>query len=197
MSRAATAKMTDEQWLRAIAQHHPDIPQARRDGALVGTVFRVSSQLESQVKEQPQRFASLVQAFPDDTHPGYFDAVLRGIAEAHLDMQTVLDVCRRCHALPNKPCGYWVCAVMAKKADLPLPPEALDMVAWYATDRAQTDREEWRTSLDESLDRHTDPITDAGRESVRGNAAEVMTHLISHDGGENFLLLPVAGVHGT
>ncbi len=162
----------------------------RSDGTLVGGVLRVSAQLERRVKEEPARFAALVQAFPDDAHAGYFDAVLRGIAESPLDTPTVLKVCRRCHSLPGKPCGYWICAAIAKKADLPLPTEALDMVAWYAVEGAQPDQEEWRASLDESLDRRTDPITAAGRSSMRGNAADVIAHLIYQDGGRVSFFLP-------
>jgi hypothetical protein len=187
---AATAKMTDGQWLRAIARHDHDLLQMQRDGTLVGGVLRVSAQLERRVKEEPARFAALVQAFPYDAHAGYFDAVLRGIAESPLDMQTVLKVCMRCHALPGKPCGYWICVAIAKKAELPLPREALDMVAWYAVEGTQQDHEEWWASLDESLDRRTDPITAAGISSVRGNAADVIAHLIYQDGGRVSFFLP-------
>lgn len=186
----ATAKMTDNQWLGAIARHYHDHPQIRYDGTLTGGVFRVSSQLERCVKEEPNRFAALVQAFPDNIHAGYFNAVLRGISESPLDMQTVLNACRRCHNLPSKPCGYWICATIAKKAHLSLPTEALDMIAWYAVEGTQLDHEEWRTSLDESLDRRTDPITAVGSSSVRGNAAEVMASLIYQDEGRVSFFLP-------
>ncbi|GHO65546.1 hypothetical protein KSC_044380 [Ktedonobacter sp. SOSP1-52] len=188
---AAMVKMTDKQWLRAISRHHHDIVQIQHNGALVGGVSRVSSQLERRVKEEPSRFAALVQAFPNDAHSGYFDAVLCGIAEAQIDVQAVLTVCRRCHILPDKPCGYWICTVLAKQAEFPLTEDALDMVAWYAVEGAQPEYEEWRSSVEESLDRRTDPITAAGRVSVRGNAAEVIAHLIYHDGGRIPFFLPI------
>ena len=186
----AMAKMTDKQWLRAIGHYQHDTPQMQRNGTFVGGVLRVAAQLERQAKENPHRFATLVQAFPDDTHPEYFNAALRGMTESQLDMNAILGVWRRCHVLPDKPCGYWICTTIAQQAERPLPQEVWDMVAWYATEGMPPDHEEWRTSVEESLDRRTDPITAEGRMSVRGNAAEAIAHLIYQNGERLPFFLP-------
>ena len=46
-----------------------------------------------------ERFAELVLAFPDDANPSYFEAVLRGISDANLDLEAVVRVCERCHRI--------------------------------------------------------------------------------------------------
>ncbi len=103
---SATDKMTDEQWLKAIARYNRDDIEFHRDGRTLGGARELAHLLESQVKQEPARFAELACQFPDTTHPSYFDAVLRGITETNLDMQTALRVCQRCHQLPSRPCGH-------------------------------------------------------------------------------------------
>jgi hypothetical protein len=190
ISPSALAKMTNKQWLGALAHYQQDTLHVRSDGTVVGGAHTLAFQLEHLAKEDSHRFSALVQQFPDNTYPGYFDAVLRSIADTDLDLQSVLDVCKRCHALPNKPCGYWICTAIAKRAELPLPQEALEIVAWYAVEGIQVDRETWRTSLSESLDHHTDPIIAAGSASIRGHAAEAMAQLLFYDGTRLTFFLP-------
>lgn len=47
-----------------------------------GGAHELSGVLERRTKEDPERFAHMALRVPDDTHHYYFDAVLRGIAEA-------------------------------------------------------------------------------------------------------------------
>ncbi len=127
---------------------------------------------------------SRTAVFPDNAHPAYFDAVLRGITEGGLDdMQLVLDVCKRCHQLPRRPCGRWICRPIAKLAEHPLPEEALDIIAWYATEDPDPEQELWRaraTGRD---------ILTAAINSVRGSAAEAMAKLIfAHSNRVTYLL---------
>ena len=141
----AAERMTDDQWLSAVARYSHDQMRALRDGELVGGAHELAQLLEGQVKREPARFAKLACRFPDDTHPAYFDAVLRGITEGGLDdMQLVLEVCKRCHQLPSRPCGRWICRPIAKLAEHPLPEEALDIIAWYATEDPDPEQELWR-----------------------------------------------------
>jgi hypothetical protein len=114
---SAAERMTDDQWLSAVARYSYDQMRALRDGGLVGGAHELACR------------------FPDDTHPAYFGAVLRGVTEGNLDnMQLVLDVCKRCHQLLSRPRERWICRPLAKLAEHPLPEEALDIIAWYATE---------------------------------------------------------------
>ena len=180
-----TDEMTDEQWLEAIARYnydHEDETSETRD-PFVGSAHQLSSVLEKQVKKDPLRFAGLVQKFPDDTHEYYFDAILRGIVDVDLDPQNALLVCRRCHQLPNRPCGRWICQPIARLAEKPLPDEALDIVAWYATEDSDPEQELWRTRESGGDFYYGGDISMAGLNSARGAAADCIGTLIYYDGG--------------
>ncbi len=176
----AIEKMTDEQWLRAIARYNQDDLSMRPDGVFVGGLQQITRQLEGQVKREPMRFAQLVHRFPDDTHPYYFQAVLRGITDAKVDIETALDVCRWCHRLPTRPCGRAICDLLASFATSPLPADILDMVAWYATEDSDPAQEVRHTSDWYDHNERSDAIFTAGVNSVRGRAAEVIGELIFH-----------------
>jgi hypothetical protein len=182
---SAAERMTDDQWLSAVARYSHDQMRALPNGELVGGAHELAQLLEEQVKRQPARFATLACRFPDDTHPAYFDAVLRGVPEGGLDdMQLVLDVCKRCHQLRSRPCGRWICRSLSKLAEHRLPEEALDILAWYATEDPDPEQELWRA-------RGTDrDIITAAINSAWGSAAEAMAKLVFADGNLVTYLLP-------
>jgi hypothetical protein len=177
--------MTNAQWLSAIARYSSDEMRALWTRELVGGPYELAHLLEAQVKKEPARFAMLAREFPDSAHPAYFDAVLRGLAVTGLDdMQLVLEVCKRCDQLPNRPCGRWICQPLTGLATKPLPEEALDIIAWYATEDPNPEEELWRaraTGRD---------ILTAAINSVRGSAAEVMAKVIFVNGNRITYLLP-------
>lgn len=190
LSSTAISKMSDAQLLKTLAHNRADLGGIRPDGTIVGGVFSISSQLAEQARLDPRRFATIAQRLPDDTPLEYFEAILRGIADAPIKSEELVRVCQKCHSLPGRPCGYWICYALAKRAEKTLPVEALHMVSWYATENQQVDPESWRTELDENLDHHTDPITATGKELIRGNAAEVIGHLIAYDPERVAVFLP-------
>jgi hypothetical protein len=129
----AQRKMSDAQWLRAIA-HYPD--DRRREGRsfLEGGARQLAGGLEQRVKEDPTRFARLVLAFPDETSTDYFDAVLRGVwsSEHRVLLEDTARLLERCHRLPGRPCGRWIAQPLVKHADDAIPEELLELVGWYA-----------------------------------------------------------------
>lgn len=150
------------------------------DDFFKGGAHELSGVLERRTKEDPERFARLALRLPDDTHHYYFDAVLRGIAEAGVSAETLLEVCRRCHELSERPCGRWICPAVEKTAELALPEELLEIVAWYATEDPDPERELWRTDAGGQPYYGGDILT-AGINSVRGCAAEAIVALIFRD----------------
>jgi hypothetical protein len=166
--------------------------RALRDGELIGGAHELAQLLEVQVGKKPARFAKLACRFPDNAHPAYFDAVLRGIAEVGLnDTQLVLDVCKRCHQLPSRPCGRWICRPLAKLAGHPLPEEALDIIAWYATEDPNPEQELWRTRAAGGTPYYGGDILGAAINSVRGSAAQAMADVIFGDSNYVTYLCPI------
>ena len=86
----ATQKMTDEQWLRAIQRYNRDGLDFNKNWSFTGGAGELSHLLKRQVKIEPKRFAALVKQFPNHTHPSYFEAILRGIADINVDMETII-----------------------------------------------------------------------------------------------------------
>jgi hypothetical protein len=177
---SAAGKITDEQWLRAIAQYDYDDLGSRfeRTGELIGGARQLSSLLENQVKKEPARFATLIWRFPDNTNKSYFDAVLRGIAEVGLDVETAFRVCQRCHQLPNRPCGSSISWVFQRLAELPWTQEAVDILVWYALEDPNPEQELWRARTSSGPVYYGGNVLEAGINSTRGSAVGAIAALI-------------------
>lgn len=177
----ARQRMTDKQWLKAINLYKSESLDFQKDWAFAGGATELSRLLEKQAEEEPKRFASLIRRFPDDTNSLYFDAVLRGIAEVNLDVETALFVCQRCHQLPQHPCGRSIAWLFQKLADLPWTEQALDILLWYAINESNPDQELGNLqTLDGQVD-HGSNILDAGINSIRGSAVIAIAKLIFVD----------------
>ena len=175
----AAERMSNEQWLSAIRQHNSSKHRTTQDGHLADSALELSRVLEGQAKQQPERFAELVLEFPDDANPYFFEAVLRGIPESGLDIGTIAKVCVRCHRIEGRPLGREICQPIAGAAQGEVPPEALDIVAWYATKDPDPDRELWRTPVPPSGDYcYGGNALEHGINTTRGRAAETVARLI-------------------
>ena len=178
----AADKMSDDQWLSAILQHANERLGIRQDGHLTGGALELSRILENGVKKEPRRFAELALKFPDDANPSYFEAVLRGISGADLDIETIVRVCERCHRIQGRHLGREICEPIAGAAKDNVPPEGLDIVAWYATEDPDPDQELWRTQAPPSGDYYyRGNVLEHGINTVRGRAAQAVTKLIEGD----------------
>ena len=188
----AAAQMSDKQWLSAIKRHDNTQHGLRRDGRLAGSGLELSRVLENQVKQEPERFAALVSQFPDDAIPFYFEAVLRGINDATLDTDTVVAVCLRCHGIDGRPLGSAICETIANLGQGEVPAEALDIVAWYATEDPAPQQELWRTlALPSSDFYYGGDILGHGINTVRGGAARAIARLIESNHQRTTYLQPV------
>jgi len=177
-------KMSDKQWLQAIADYNNFTSWGERNGQLVGSARELASQLlQPQAKKEPIRFARLVKQFPDDANSMYFDAVLEGIAEtdSEIDIETAWMVCQRCDQLPNKPCGRAISRLFSKWPKLSWPNEAFDLLIWYALKHPDPDRELWKTETSNDQYYYSSDVLLAGINSVRGSAVSAIASLIFAD----------------
>lgn len=179
----AADKMSDEQWLEAIAKYDYNDGGTRfqRTGELIGGAYQLSTVLESQVKKKPARFASLIWRFPDNANSSYFNAVLNGIAEVGLDVETALRVCQRCHQLPQRPCGKSIAWLFQKLADLPWTVSAFDILLCYALNDPNPEQELWRNKTSGGQGYYGGDIFNAGINSTRGSAVSAIAKLIFAD----------------
>ena len=177
----AAEKMSDEQWLSAIHKYNTDQGEFTHDGRFFGGALELSRLLEDRVKREPKRFAELVLQFPDHAHPCYFEAVLRGISDTNLDIETIVRVSERCHRIEGRPLGRYICDPIASSTQGNLPPEALGLVAWYATEDPDPQQELWRTQVSPGKHYYGGDIRMNGINTNRGRAAQAMARLIEID----------------
>lgn len=157
--------LTDDEWLNAISKYDKEGVQ------LEGGAFELSLLLKKIVKDEPNRFVKLINKFPDNTNVHYFNAILCGITDSNASFDTVMKVCKRCHELPDKPCGMWITQPIAKFAREELTLEALDIVTWYAVNDPDPKEELWNENNSHGQAYYGGNPTDAAINSVRGNAA--------------------------
>ena len=181
---SSAGKMNDEEWLGAINHYSSDSSSDEPGKFLVGGAHELSQLLETLTREDPPRFANLAHRIPDDCNPTYFEAILRGLTGANIDKETVVQACLRCHKVPGRPLGRWVTRPLIHFSGSRLPDEALEMVAWYATEHPDPNPETVlpdTTYLQggEEIQRY-DPIS-VGINSVRGSAAGTIARLLAQD----------------
>ena len=178
----AAAKMSDEQWLSAIRKYDTDDHKFTQDDLYVGGALELSRVLEDRVKREPGRFAELILKFPDHANQFYFEAVLRGISDTDLDINTIVRVAERCHRIEGRPLGRYICDPIASSAQGNVPPEALDLVAWYATEDPDPQQEMWRTQASPGKEHYDGGnILTNDINTNRGRAAQAMARLIEID----------------
>jgi hypothetical protein len=89
----------------------------------------------------------------------------------------VVEICAHLHKRPGHPHGRWITQPIANRAEKALPQEALEIVAWYATESPDP----MGTEGDEiEVDGKPDIFT-SGINSVRGAAATSIASLIGAD----------------
>lgn len=181
---SALDKMSDKQWLNAMATYSEDDSRTQRDGKVVGGADEVAHQLQGLASQDPDRFAQLTFQMPEDTNPQYFNAVLRGLA-ASTDQATtalIFSVCEKCHALPGRPCGASLSDLLTRLAHLPLPGQMLDMLGWYAVEDPDPSEELWRKKAPTgSAYYYGGNVESAGRNSIRGRAFVAIAHMLFED----------------
>ena len=181
---AAIRKMSNDNLLNAMASYSSNKFSDEPRDWLKGGSLQLSRELEAQVKENPTRFASLIHNMPDDANAHYFEAILRGIADSGLGMDATVAACLRCHSVPGRPFGRYITQPLTQFQEEMLPDDALELIAWYATENADPDpinvssTRTYRVGGQQQL--RYEPLT-AGINSVRGTAVLTVANLIFQD----------------
>ena len=116
ISQKAADAMRDEDWLRAIAKHSSS---------------SLSQELQRVSRLHPDRFVKLMQRMPPSTDPGYFVAVLMGIANEQVPQEIALAACEIADRMDEKSFGQMIVYCIGKtSANNPLP-AAISLLAKY------------------------------------------------------------------
>ena len=177
----AAEKMTDDQWLRAIAKYRSEDRVNFTSDGVTGGAWQLGQVLEKRTKEQPERFARLSLKFPADANPVYLERTLAGLKDAAAVSELKLEVCRKAFGGSRGHCGKSIADVLGSIED-PLPDDAMEMLHWLATEHDDPATEHWQEDADVGRRYCNRDIETAGINTTRGRAAEAIQHLILRDG---------------
>ena len=176
----AQPRMSDDQWLSAMAQYADEWPTVRR-GQFVGGALELSRGLTDLVRKEPGRFAALANRM-DATHPViYFEAIISGLTDNEGGsrrpgtLDQVCSVLRRIRTLRISVNGAAVARAVGSLSDETLPDDLVQMLCHVALDDPDPEVDNWHGRATQMA-----PI-DQAINSARGEAAGALALLLSAD----------------
>jgi len=176
IEKESATRMTDEQWLRAIAKYNSEERIHDWNNLAKGGGFQLASLLGEFVKESPLRFAHLCLRFPQGTLGNYYASVMRGLMGADIDDDLKIQVVMRIKGSDHYDVLVSALDLLGSIKSMRLPDTALEFI----TDMALHDNPEFQSWEEINSDGGLG-VYDRGLNSVRGRAAEAMKHLIFED----------------
>ena len=180
IEKTAANRMTDDQWLLAMAKYREDNFVSKLEDHLRGGAYQLAQVLNDRVKEEPERFARLSLRIPADTNPLYLAQILSALEKATIPEGLKLQVCRRAFAGFRDHCGRSIADVLGNMAN-PLPGDAIQMLHYLATEHEDPDTERWKEIAGGGQPYYGGDIYTNGINTTRGRAVEAIRDLISKD----------------
>ena len=175
-------RMTDDDWLRAIAKYSGEFPAHSTFPDFKGGAPELAQALAGRVREEPDRFARLSLRFPSDANPVYLGMTLTALKDASVETDVKLGVCRKAFADAPGGCGRNIADLLGS-IGAPLPDDAVEMLHWLMTEHDDPAAELWRENAPTDGKYHHGNISDFGLNSTRGGVAIAITGLIRRDAG--------------
>jgi hypothetical protein len=177
IDQAAADKMTDEQWLRAIAKYQSEDRLNRWEDIEKGGARELAGSLREFVRSEPERFAHLSLKFPPGTNPVYIERTLDGLTGTGVSAELKLAVCRKAYSESRRECGTSIADLLGGMEET-LPQDTVQMLDWLATEHPDPERELWSIEAWEGKAYYGGDIHNHGINTTRGRAAEAIRNLI-------------------
>ena len=174
------AKVTDDQWLRAIEKYSSKHRSDFSNDGPTGGAWQLAGVLEARVKEKPERFARLSLRFPADANPTYLMRTLNALKDAAIPTELKLRVCHKAFDDSRGPCGGSIADVIGSVADA-LPDDAIRMLDWLATEDGDPAMATRKNDAGAGQAHNGSEILTAGINTTRGRAAWAVRDLILKD----------------
>jgi hypothetical protein len=177
ISGTAVAKMTDVQWLGAMARYD----SAEHGWAtLKGGASELSHQLQERVAAEPDRFARLALQFTSDLNPAYGDAILMGLGDAtNADDEAVSAAVRHIAGLGHTDNDRWLGTAL-RRHHRQAPLDIVELVlerTLHSTD--PTDNAP--AVVDSGDERRAEDLRMNGINTARGSLAGALGDLLIYD----------------
>ncbi|MCI0621772.1 MAG: ATP-binding protein [Acidobacteria bacterium] len=179
IEKQAAEKMSDEQWLRAIAKYQSN-ERFSWDDPTKGGAWQLAGMLREYVRNEPERFARLSLQFPPGTNPAYIERTLDGLKGATVSTKLKLTVCRKAYRESREDCGKAIAELLGSIKE-PLSDDAVQMLDWLATEHPEPDKELWNVEATSGQPYYGGDILTHGINTTRGRAAEAIRDLILTD----------------
>ena len=192
ISEETQKRMSDDQWLSAMAQHTGESPTFAGE-QLVGGSIQLSQDLKKLVANNPDRFSSLVNHMGATLPPTYFAAILKGLTDTRDGsgragtLEQVCSVLRRIRDLGVQVYGREIAWAIGTLAEETLPNDIVQMLCQVALEDHDPESDSWHIGNDEES-----PITQAIN-SARGVAATALARLLFADRSRWITLEPIVG----
>ena len=176
---AAMTKMTDSQWLNAMAKYD----KSDHDwNTLKGGARELARQLCGQVAGDPGRFARLALRMTVDLHPAYGDAMLMGFGDAstNVDAESIFAALRHIASLSHPENDRWLGMALRphfREAPLDLVRLILDRTL-HSEDPAEN---RTNANRNDRGDRRAESLHSYGINTTRGSLAESLGDLLVFD----------------
>lgn len=180
IEKEATERMTDDQWLRAIAKYDAKERKDRFSDILKGGAWELARSIEESTKADPERFAKLAVRFPLTTNPFYLDRVLAGLSTSVCPTPLKLNVCRKAFSQTRITCAKAIVDLLGHIEE-PLDDEFVKMIHWIAVEHPDPEQESWLADAGGGVPYYGGDILTAGINTARGRAAEAIASLIWHN----------------
>ena len=180
IEESAAEKMTDDQWLRAIAKYRAENRMHYSSDGVTGGAWQLAQVLETRAKEEPDRFARLSLRFPVDTNSLYLERTLAALKSARVASDLKLQVGRKAFEESCGRCGQAIADVIGSIED-PLPRDAVEMLHWLATEHDDPEKEAWQEDAGEGRTYYNGDIHTNGINTTRGRAALAVWDLVLRD----------------
>ena len=172
-------RMTDDQWLRAIAKHNSDETNYSN---LTGGADELASVLTQRTIADPARFVALGMRFDSETHPAYVNAIFHGLRVASdIAPAAVFDYMRHVVSLGRPDHDRWLPEGLHGRLAEDVPEDIIELLLDRARRANDPEEEAWqRTGWSGDRVYGGNPLSH-GMNSARGAAALIIGDLLVHD----------------
>lgn len=180
IKKQAAEKMTDEQWLKAVARYRSEEREHCWDDPAKGGAWELAGTLQEFVRSDPERFARLSLQFPTGTNPVYIERTLAGLRDTVVPTELKLAVCSKAYSESRVECGKAIADLLGNIEE-PLPDDAVEMLDWLTTEHPDPERELWSEEAATGQPYYGGDILFHGINTTRGLAADAIRNLILTD----------------
>lgn len=189
----AAQRMSDDDWLRAMAKHNADREDFR---TFRGGSHELSQVLRSEVSKDPARFANLTLRLDNEISPAYIDAILMGLGEGEPlpDPAPIFAAMRHVASLQLVANLRWLgWPIRGNYMRTEIPADVISTIVELALKSEDPAEDRWphnETGGRESLD---EAIYANGINTARGSLALTLGDLLVYDadGSRTALVVPV------